>query len=114
MLHANQQKYFVESHSIFKFESFLKFKTMGFGGAAATNAVIKNNRELLKNRELFKRTPGKFNISEGKYNYPEASSKQLRNIRKHLNTENRHSQFRIYTILISIMICIITILIFFG
>lgn len=87
---------------------------MGFGGASTMNAVIKNNRNLLKKRDKFKIAQGSFNIVEGKYKYVETSAKELRELRKCLKEEKRVRQIKIYTILSFIMISIITTLMYFA
>lgn len=74
---------------------------MGFGGAAgAMNAVIKNNRNLLKKnkqREKFKKERSSFNLNQD-YQYPKATAKQLRDLKFKLKEEQKLRQFKIYTV----------------
>lgn len=53
-------------------------------------STIANNRKLLPNRDRFKTTLGGYNKRKRQeYNLPKASEKQLREIRKRIQTENK-------------------------
>jgi len=63
---------------------------MGFGGsAAAMNAAMKNNRNLLKKRKRLKDNLGGYSISEKpEFDFPEATPQVLRAIQERLLLEN--------------------------
>ncbi len=88
---------------------------MGFGGAATMNAVIKNNRNLLKKnkRVRFKKERSNFNLNQD-YQYPKATAKQLRDLKFKLKAENRERQIKIYAIVCFIILCLITALVYLA
>lgn len=52
--------------------------------------IIRNNRKLLPNRDKFKTRLGGYNSKKKtEYNLPKASEKQLREIRKRIQNENK-------------------------
>lgn len=88
---------------------------MGFGGSAsAMNAIIKNNRNMLKRkkREKFKSERSDFKISQN-YQYKKASRQQILELRQKLRNENKKNQQRFYVVFGFMMVCIISFMIYF-
>ena len=58
--------------------------------ASLMNTIIKNNRNMLPQREKFKKTLGGYNTDkQTAYDLPKATSKQLSAIRKRMQAERR-------------------------
>jgi len=82
---------------------------MGFGGAGAMNATIKNNRNLLNNpkREKFKDSHGSYKSVKLK-NFPKASPQLLKSIRERMVFENEQRQRMKNIVFVSIITVLIT------
>jgi len=82
---------------------------MGFGGsAAAMNAAMKNNRNLLKKRKRLKDNLGGYSNGERpEFDFPEATPKVLSAIRERLLQENeivRRQRFIAFIAIASVLI----------
>ena len=76
------------------------------------NVSIKNNLNLLSKRNRLKCVPSGFKKDKRtEYDLPKASSKQLRNIKKRMQTERQ--LWWIYTLLLTVLVFIIGVWVLF-
>ena len=75
-------------------------------GILAMNIAIKNNRKLLSQRDRFKNRLGGYNVDKKtEYNLPNATTKQLKDIKKRLKEERKIRMLKVI---------ILTVILFFG
>lgn len=79
----------------------------------AMNTVIKNNRKLLNQRDRFKNRLGGYNSSKKtEYNLPKATNKQLRAIKKRMETERKVWWVKVVILTFILFIILISFLVY--
>lgn len=87
---------------------------MGFGGSGSMRAILKNNRNLLKNpkRKKFKSRIGAYDKkSKTVFDLPKANAQVLKTIREKVKTEQKKRTYKIVllfgVVFISFLTCVL-------
>lgn len=87
---------------------------MGFGSAAAMNAVIRNNRNMLSKRKRLKGTlSGKIIANKEVSNFDRPSKQDLLKIRQRLQKENHTRKMKLLVVFGTIAVTAITLMVYY-
>ena len=87
---------------------------MGFGSAAAMNAVIRTNRNMLSKRKRLKGTlSGKIIAKKAVANFDKPSKQDLLKIRQRLQKENHARKMKLLLVFGTIVVTTITLMVYY-